>query len=215
MKLSELFNIQNLTNPAKLRNLAKQINYKYVAILAVIYLIVLIFLYTRPRYTPYLPTLPFLYDNNEAEVVLKETQSRTSKDERFFKLTDPSIVYAFTEHVKESAKTLESIITRPIIMAFLFSLKYSINRPRPYQLNKEIEPLHSKTGNTPSLPAGHAFQAYYLAKVLSRKYPEKKALFNSIAKRCDTVRVKAGIHYPSDGAVSKKIVDILTKIKLL
>jgi len=215
MKLLEIFNIQNLTDPTKLRNLMKQLNYKYVIIIATIYLLVLIFLYTRPRYTPYLPTIPFLYDNREAEIVLKETKTRTIMDEKFFKLTDPSIVYGFIDHVEESKDNLEKMITRPLILGILFSLKYSINRPRPYQINKEIKPLHSKTGNTPALPAGHAFQAYYLASVLSRKYPEKKALFNNIAKRCDTVRVKAGIHYPSDGALAKKIVNILTKIRVL
>ena len=32
-------------------------------------------------------------------------------------------------------------------------------------------------------------------------------MLRSIAERCDKVRVKAGIHYPSDGELSKILVD--------
>ena len=38
-------------------------------------------------------------------------------------------------------------------------------------------------------------------------YPEKKQLFLDIAKECDLTRVKAGLHYPSDGKFSKQFVD--------
>ena len=43
---------------------------------------------------------------------------------------------------------------------------------------------------------------------LSEKYPEKKKLFEKIAKKCDLCRVQAGLHYPSDGEYSKKLVDL-------
>ena len=66
-------------------------------------------------------------------------------------------------------------------------------------------PLSTKTSRTPAYPAGHAYQALLVAKYLSNKYPEKKKLFNNIAFKCDDCRVKAGIHYRSDGDFSRKI----------
>ena len=183
--------------------------YKIIALI----LLPVLFLYTRPRYILYLPTLP-VYDKDEAGVVLRKSQNRTIMDERFFALTDPSVTYAFLDHVEESEKTLRKMITSPLVMGIIYLFKYLINRPRPYQINKDIKPLDSRTGDTPAMPAGHAFQAYYLATVLSRKYPDKKQLFSNIARRCDMVRIKGGIHYPSDGKLSESIVDLMIKIGL-
>ena len=173
--------------------------------------IILIFLYTLPRYNCYFLTLPF-YNNNEAQIVLEKWENKTSSDINFFKLTDESIIYAFLDHVNETEDELNSIITSSHILILILLLKNLINRPRPYQIENKIKPLFSSTGSTPSLPAGHAFQAYYLAHILSKRYPDKTELFNKIAKQCDDVRVKGGIHYPSDGILSKNIVNFFVKI---
>lgn len=183
-------------------------------IVLIIVILIIIYLYSLPKYALLLPTIP-VYNNKEAEKVLELTKKRTYQDERFFELTDPSIVYAFSPHVKENNVQLNEIITHPLLLFVGYFLKYTINRPRPYQINKNIDHLKSKTGDTPALPAGHAFQAYYLAHVLTKRYPQKKHLFNDLAKKCDDVRVKGGIHYPSDGELSKKIVDFLIFIRLI
>jgi len=75
-------------------------------------------------------------------------------------------------------------------------------------LDKAIKPINVETVQTPAYPAGHAYQAYLVAKKLSLKYPRKKRLFYNIALRCDICRVKAGLHYPSDGIFSRKLVDL-------
>ena len=209
MKLNQILNKKSNPNMKSIMAPLKKMNYMHFL------LIIVIILYTRPRYIPYLPTLPFLYNNSEADDVLRETETRTIMDEKFFKLTDPSVTYAFIDDVEEDRETLEKLIKQPNVRWPILICKYLINRPRPYQINKDITPLHSDTGNTPALPAGHAFQAYYLAHILSKKYPEKKVLLDNIAKRCDIVRVKGGIHYHSDGALSKKIVDFLIKLRIL
>lgn len=177
----------------------------------IIFLIILIFLYTRPRYISYLPTLPF-YNNNEAQIVLEKWKNKTDEDIAFFHLTDPSIISPFLDHINETKEEILSFITSSRVLNVILFLKYLINRPRPYQIEKKIIPLISNTGSTPSLPAGHAFQAYYLAHILSKKYPEKTNLFKEIASKCDDVRVKGGIHYPSDGILSKNIVNFFIKI---
>jgi hypothetical protein len=176
-----------------------------------VFFILIVYLYSHPRYIAFLPTIPF-YNNNEANIVFQKWKSISSKDVDFFKLTDPSITYAFIDHVNESYVELERIISSSKVLLPILFLKYIINRPRPYQINSNIIPLYSTTGNTPSLPAGHAFQAYYLAHVLSQRYPDKKHLIDKIAEQCDQVRVNGGIHYPSDGMLSKHIVNTLISI---
>ena len=164
--------------------------------------------YFRKRYISFLPTIP-VYPDSYAEVKKVEEQisTITPSDTKFYKLTDPSIINAFLPYVNETKEELTDIIFRPNIIILFF--KYTINRPRPKQINPQLNVLKSTTADTPAYPAGHALQAYYLSKVLSKRYPDKKELFDNIAKRCDLVRVKAGLHYPSDGKFSKAIVDAL------
>lgn len=176
--------------------------------------LLIIYLYTLPRYVVYLPTIP-VYNNSEADEVYEITKKRNFDDVRFFELTDESITSAFLPYINESYEEIEKIITSFTVYIILILTKYTINRPRPYQINKNIENLDSKTGFTPAMPAGHAFQAYYLATILSKRYPHKKQKFDEIAKKCDDCRVKAGIHYPSDGLFSKKIVNYLNDLKII
>ena len=161
------------------------------------------------RYIKYLPSIK-IYPNNEKEskIVENESKSRTPFDISFFKKTDKSIVIVFHELLPQySEKELRNEIFK--INKIIFFLKYVINRARPHQINNNIPLLKSTTANTPSYPAGHAFQAYYLANYLGKKHPEKKYELDKLAYKCDIVRVKAGLHYPSDGKFSKQIVNLL------
>ena len=184
----------------------------------IIYIIIL--LIQGKRYIWFLPTIPF-YPNNEKEIqkVIAKVNFRTFNNIEFFKLTDPSVAYAFEPIVEESVKDLQNIFLNIRVSSTINFLKYFYNRARPHQIDPSIKPLTSTTAttattatttsttSTPSYPAGHAFQAYYLAKQLTKKYPHRKHEFDQIAKQCDDVRVIAGLHYPSDGEFAKKIVD--------
>lgn len=167
--------------------------------------IFIIYLFMLPSYIPYWPTIP-IYENSESQVVKKMVEDRDYSDIDFFELTDEHVGHAFVEHVEESSDELRDMFSHTTLV--ILAIKYLINRPRPYQIDNSINYIDTDTGRTPSMPAGHAYQAYYLSKVLSKKYPEKEELFKKIAKRCDDCRVKAGIHYPSDGKLSKRLVDI-------
>jgi len=170
----------------------------------------IIFLYAFPRYNKFLPTIP-VYNNKEVLAVKKQSQNRNLADIRYFEITDPTVVYAFLNDVDEKREDLENIIKQAPNSLIMF-LKYLFNRPRPAQLDPSINVIESETANTPSYPAGHSFQAHYLAYKLGQKYPDKKERLCDLADRCDEVRVKAGLHYPSDGVFSKKIVGYLEKM---
>lgn len=174
-------------------------------ILLFVYLCIIIY---QDKYNFYYPSLP-IYPNNyqEVELVKEMINQRNNTDIDDFKKTDISVAYLFGEHTKESSEELRNIITDNKIIFLVKLFKNVINRARPYQIDPEIKNIKSLTSHTPAYPAGHAFQAYYLARILTIKYPEKKELWNYLAERCDLVRVKAGLHYPSDGIYSKQLVD--------
>ena len=185
--------------------LLKKINFKKIIFFIIVYLI---YINLFKGYIPYIPTIP-IYLNNKIEVqeVKKNIKLRTQDDIDFFYLTNNSVSNAFLPYVNETKNDLNKIVVSHNFI--IFFLKYLINRPRPEQIDNAIKPINKKTAMTPAYPAGHSYQAYLLSKHLSKKYPEKASLFKSLAMKCDDCRVKAGLHYPSDGEFSRKIVDML------
>lgn len=178
-----------------------KINIKKIIFILIVYIIYTNFL---KGYYSYYPTIP-IYPNNEKDLFIlkKKMKDITSKEIDLFFKTNDSVIYAFLPYVSESKEELLRVsLSQNYIILFF---KYLINRRRPYQIDKNINPLSTKTSQTPSYPAGHAYQALLVSKYLSKKYPEKKELFKDIADKCDECRVKAGIHYLSDGIFSKKL----------
>lgn len=192
------------------------INIIKLIVLLIIILVVLIIIKKilyKDRYYFYL-SVNKIHPNNYEEVKKVEyfTKNRNIKDIEFHKLTDKSVVPAFQKVLdKNNLKfyNMESIILKhvPTILA----LKNKYNRARPYQINNQLDSLYSYTSDTPSYPAGHAYQAWVLYHVISLKYPQIKDILYQTAEYCDHVRVIAGLHYPSDGEYSKKLVMTLYK----
>ena len=169
----------------------------------IIYLIIVNLSKGYIRYYPSIPVYPNNY--NELKLVKNLITNRTKSDISYFYLTNKSILAAFKAYVNESEEYLGKILRSQNNIIFFF--KYTINRRRPWQLAGGVKPIDISTAKTPAFPAGHAYQAYLLAKYLSKKYPQKRELFMKIALRCDDCRVKAGLHYPSDGIFARQLVD--------
>ena len=181
--------------------------FNYYIIIFVLLISIVIYLYTLPRYISFLPTLPIYPDSNQEAIVVKNiTQNRDPDLIRLFYKTDDSVADAFTDMLQVDKATIESVMYHVNYLTLFF--KYTINRPRPVQIDKTIDVLFSRTGNTPAYPSGHSCQAFYIAKYYSRIYPEKKAILYTIAEQCGQSRIQAGIHYPSDHKFSKWLVDM-------
>ena len=93
--------------------------------------------------------------------------------------------------IKESA---------PVIL----ELKKYHNRPRPYELNKNLKAVKMKSMNTPSYPSGHSAQGVLIASVLKDKYGKAKA-FMQTAKNISDSRNIAHAHYKSDSVSGIKL----------
>lgn len=180
-------------------------------ILFIILLIIIVYLYTLPRYNMFLPTIP-IYNNDEITSVQKEVKNRTVLDIHLFELTDESVADAFFTVINHENENIRSLIVQPHILFIIIFLKLIVNRPRPKQLDPNLDILPSTTANTPAYPSGHAFQAYYLAYKLGLKFPEKKEALYHLAEKCAEVRVKGGHHYPSDSIFSKQLVSYIEQL---
>lgn len=180
---------------------------KKIIFILVVYLIYVNFF---KGYYSFLPTIP-IYPNNEKDLELMKNimKTRTQEDIDYFFKTNYSVVPAFLPYVNDDKDKLIKITESQNYIIHFF--KKIINRRRPYQIDTKLEPLSTLTSQTPAYPAGHCYQALLLASHLSKKYPEKKQLFDSIAKKCDDCRVKAGIHYKSDGEFSNKLFQFFNK----
>ena len=178
-----------------------KVNYKKIFVVLVVYVI---YINLFKGYISYYPSIPVYPNNNtDLKIMKKEIIKRTQEDIDFFFKTNDSVAFAFLPYVNENEDDLRKIVMSQNNIIYFF--KYLINRRRPYQIDENLNPLSTKTSQTPAYPAGHAYQALLLAKYLSKKYPEKKELFNKLAIKCDECRVKAGIHYKSDGEFSRKL----------
>ena len=87
--------------------------------------------------------------------------------------------------------------------------KVYYDRIRPSYLNEEIEPVIDNPKH-PSYPSGHATQAYFIAHILSDKYPENKIKYLKLANNIALNRERGGFHFRSDSNYGRKIAKILS-----
>jgi len=147
------------------------------------------------------------FPNSERES-LTVLRKMKKPDMEYFQLTDESPRHAFTKYMDEKGIAYDPNYLKLIIkdtQDIMMSYKRYYNRPRPAQVNKSIMPAESTTAQTPAYPSGHAFQAYVLARKLSRRYPLHYFQFFKIADRIASARVSVGLHYPSDNIKAYKL----------
>ena len=103
--------------------------------------------------------------------------------------------------VGESKEDREDLIEDIDIHTIKLKVKYG--RPRPYEISDKIEST-TDTDDSPSFPSGHAMEAYALAKILGKEYPDKEEELMKLAGKIALSRVKMGNHYPSDIEIGKE-----------
>jgi hypothetical protein len=188
------------------------------------YIIVLLVQPTRyywwyPSFNISIPGIGKAFPDSRIEVDLVVSEyimKRMPSDVAFFRMTDMNPAAPFTNVIKPDEMTLEDmdkIMTSSRVMFVTKMLKWKYNRARPAQIAPELineqngTLLHSESAATPAYPSGHAVQAYYLAKILARKFPAKTHAVMEIATKCANIRIMAGHHYPSDRDFGWWVVD--------
>jgi hypothetical protein len=139
---------------------------------------------------------------------IKEKNAKLTKEEiQKIKKQDrknPPFEFEFLDLVDNKSKEYKDYIDRLTDQLFTICMyfKDKFKRKRPYQIAKEngieFPKIVTETGVTPSYPSGHAMNSYFVAEILSRKYPEKKKELFDLAKQISNGRVQMGVHFPSD-----------------
>lgn len=202
--------------------------YQLYYLLIIIYISVL--LIQKKRYYFWYPSfntklfgfgIPYPDSKKEIPLIINYISTRTPLDIKIFQDTDYTMNYYFKDVMNSyNDITLEYLnYLSNYIMPIGYSYKYIYNRPRPAQIAPDLinynngNLLYSITAITPAYPSGHALQCYFIAKVLSIKYPEKKEELYSLALKISNIRIIAGLHYPSDRDFAYWIVDNIIDIK--
>ena len=186
--------------------------FKFVILVAFIYFLLMSL--QPQRYNIWYPTIQSAYPNNGREIgimVRDYFPKRTAENIQFFKLTDPNPLEAFRGKItEEQFQRLKKKVVRPEVVGKIKYYKQLYNRARPMQVAPQIvNALESKTANNAAYPSGHAFQAYYAAKILSKWEPERKKEWEDIAERVANIRIITGLHYPSDRDFARRLVEKL------
>ena len=122
-----------------------------------------------------------------------ESAFKKTAEEQGIKDYDKSIAKKL---IKESA---------PVIL----KLKKYHNRPRPYDLDKNLKAFKMKSMETPSYPSGHSVQGVLIGNVLKMKYG--KSAFMQTAKNISYSRRVARAHYKSDSKLGEDIGNSMYK----
>lgn len=144
--------------------------------------------------------LKSIYDNKNT-VALSKAISYTTTITAFgvpVAMAGVALLKSDDELLKNALYTTASI---GIVSVLTYSLKYSINRRRPYlEYPNEFVRLDAYSGKSPSFPSGHTSLAFTTATALSLKYPKWYVIAPSYAWAgyVGYSRMNLGVHYPSD-----------------
>lgn len=105
------------------------------------------------------------------------------------------------EYQIDSMKPVVEDISEKIATIVAF-MKYSYNRPRPFQLadhyDIELYPMDSISAWSAAYPSGHTAQAEMLRLYYTNLYPELAEEWTRVSALISRTRMVGGMHYPSD-----------------
>ena len=118
-----------------------------------------------------------------------------------------NIESAFAKTAKEQGvEDYDKSIAKKLIKEsapVILKLKKYHNRPRPYELDKNLSAFVMKSMKTPSYPSGHSVQGMLIGSVLKMKYG--KSAFMQTAKNISYSRRVAHAHYKSDSKTGEDL----------
>ena len=100
-----------------------------------------------------------------------------------------------------------------------FYLKDKFNRPRPYQLAKELgldlHPITATDANSAAYPSGHTMDFLVILYHFGKMNPKLAEEIDEFYHEIKRARELSGLHYPSDRKVSEYIFKQLVKNNLI
>lgn len=127
-----------------------------------------------------------------------------SQTARPFAIAAPMVVFGIGLIEKNKATRQKAVMMGAsffVATAVSTTLKYTINRERPYFAYPDIQKISG--GGSPSFPSGHTSDAFSNATSLSLAFPKWYVIAPSYlyASAVGYSRMHLGVHYPSDVVV--------------
>ena len=144
--------------------------------------------------------------------LMKVSQNLSDEDKKFIQLAEDDLIKLFHDFLLANQK--EDTYAEMYAVTFemdpiTFGLKYHWNYPRPLQLafyyGVPLYPELASNACSPSYPSGHAIDAYTLAFIYGKKYPELAEELLKLADKITYTRQQGGVHYFFDAEAGKKI----------
>lgn len=130
---------------------------------------------------------------------------------------DRNLYQAILNTFKTEKADLEQLL-RDIdedITPLIIRLKYSYQRPRPYQLAQyyklKLFPFQSRTAHSPSYPSGHTTQAYVMLTVIGNLLPEHYEKTKKMIEDIAYSRCYVGVHYQTDNDFAYQVAQEILK----
>jgi acid phosphatase (class A) len=148
---------------------------------------------------------------NDFEVLLADQDSRTEEDcqtgrrmqiPSFKSLFDPSPVLNNAEFKKDQA-LFETVFNATERIANHFKGKF--DRPRPYATNPAVKPCVPLISGNKSYPSAHAAMAVAATCLIAKQFPDRTDEAEKYGQYLAELRVKIGVHHPSDVTAGMKL----------
>ena len=143
------------------------------------------------------------FDTDQEIKALKKIPLRKDFVKKYDNIEKAFEQTAKDNNVKDYDKKIAAKLIKDSAPVILELKKYH-NRPRPYELDKNLKAVKMKSMNTPSFPSGHSAQGMLIASVLKDKYGKSSA-FMQTAKNISDSRNIARAHYKSDSVNGTKV----------
>lgn len=115
----------------------------------------------------------------------------------------PKTGYLTAKEYKRIAKLLDRVMDYSLDVASHYKSKFS--RPRPYVTDPTIAPCIPKPDGNRAFPSGHATSAAVSACLLAEIYPEKAERLLAYGEYLGDLRVRVGVHHPTDVESGKRL----------
>lgn len=134
--------------------------------------------------------------------------SNTMNAPKFETLYGSSELFTETEreHVDELVSKAMHLTER---ISGDFKAQYA--RPRPFNVDTTIVPCVPKPGGAKAYPSSHAAMATIGACVLAKIYPARAKAIVAYGKMLSLLRVKVGVHHPSDVEAGQSLANDICK----